>query len=417
MDAREEKGLVIAATSRIERNKLGWKVPSQSGNGTYVVNLDHGEPFCTCPDFEARHLPCKHIHAVEYVIQRETKPDGTVTVTEAIKVTYNQEWHTYNEAQTHESERFLTLLRELCNGIEQPAQTFGRPRLALSDVIFALVYKAYSTMSGRRFTGDLLEAQKDGLVSKAPHYNSAFRYLENPRLTPLLKALIEQSASPLKAIESDFAVDSSGFSTSTYNRWFDHKYGKERSKQGWVKAHLMCGVKTHIVTSVEATAYESADDPQFAPLLNQTGKTFNINEVSADKAYSSKRNYKATQMWGGTAYIPFKSRATLQKNADYNSLNDIWNRMWHFYNFNREAFLQHYHKRSNVETTFSMIKAKFGSSVKAKSPTAQVNEVLCKVLCHNICVLIQSIYELGLEPTFWTTFEAKMTVAPKLLEN
>jgi predicted nucleic acid-binding Zn finger protein len=107
MDAREERGLVIAATSKIEKNKLGWKVPSQSGNGTYVVNLDHGEPFCTCPDFESRHQPCKHIHAVEYVIQRETKPDGTVTYTEAIKVTYNQEWHTYNEAQTHKSERFL----------------------------------------------------------------------------------------------------------------------------------------------------------------------------------------------------------------------------------------------------------------------------------------------------------------------
>ncbi len=61
----------------------------------------------------------------------------------------------------------------------------------------------------------------------------------------------------------------------------------------------------------------------------------------------------------------------------------------------------HYHKRSNVETAFSMIKAKFGASVRAKTPTTQVNEVLCKVLCHNICVLIQSIYELGLEPTFW----------------
>jgi len=47
-----------------------------------------------------------------------------------------------------------------------------------------------------------------------------------------------------------------------------------------------------------------------------------------------------------------------------------------------------------------MIKGKFGGSVRAKSPTAQVNEVLCKVLCHNICVLIQSIYETGLEPTF-----------------
>jgi len=63
-----------------------------------------------------------------------------------------------------------------------------------------------------------------------------------------------------------------------------------------------------------------------------------------------------------------------------------------------------------------MIKAKFGGSVRSKSAVAQVNEVLCKVLCHNICVLIQSIYELGLEPTFWT-FEAKEPVAPKLLEN
>ena len=75
--------------------------------------------------------------------------------------------------------------------------------------------------------------------------------------------------------------------------------------------------------------------------------------------------------------------------------------MWHFYTFNREAFLAHYHKRSNVETTMSMIKGKFGASVRAKTPTAQVNEVLLKVLCHNICVLIQSIYELGIEPAFW----------------
>ena len=42
-----------------------------------------------------------------------------------------------------------------------------------------------------------------------------------------------------------------------------------------------------------------------------------------------------------------------------------------------------------------MIKAKFGGSVRSKTPVAQVNEVLAKVLCHNICVLIQSAYELG----------------------
>jgi transposase len=261
-----------------------------------------------------------------------------------------------------------------------------------------------------------MEAKKDGLVSKALHYNSGFRYLENPELTPLLKTLIEQSSMPLRTIESDFAVDSSGFSTTTYSRWFDHKYGKERSKQTWVKTHIMCGVKTHIVTSVEATAHESADNLQFSELVNQTAKAFDINEVSADKAYSGRRNLRVVKNLGGTAYIPFMSHSTGQANKR-DKYDDLWNRMWHFYNFNREEFYRHYHKRSNVETTFSMIKAKFGGSVKAKSPVAQVNEVLCKVLCHNICVLIQSIYELGLEPIFWQTIEAKQPVALKVLEK
>jgi hypothetical protein len=56
---------------------------------------------------------------------------------------------------------------------------------------------------------------------------------------------------------------------------------------------------------------------------------------------------------------------------------------------------------SNVETTFSMIKAKFGDSLRSKTDTAMINEALAKVLCHNICCLIQSQCELGIDATFW----------------
>jgi hypothetical protein len=170
----------------------------------------------------------------------------------------------------HERERFTVLLRDLCNQIEQPEYRFGRPTLPLSDMVFGVTYKIYSTMSGRRFMCDLRDAQTRELVTKAPSFASNARYLEKADLTPLLKSLIEQSASPLRDIETDFAVDSSGFSTSTYARWYDHKYGKVRSKQTWVKTHLICGVTTHIVTSVEATPYESADTVQFPSLVNNT---------------------------------------------------------------------------------------------------------------------------------------------------
>jgi len=414
MEFWKERGLAIAESDTVRKNRLGWQVPSQSGDGTYIVNMDNGEPFCTCQHFETTHKKCQHIYAIEFIVQKEHHPDGTEVVTQTTRITYAQDWTVYNEAQTHEQEHFVALLRDLCNGIPQPEYRFGRPRLSLADVVFGLVYKSYTMMSGRRFACALKEAEFRGLISKAAHYNSAFRYLENPELTPLLKSLIEQSASPLKSVETDFAVDSSGFATTTYDRWFDHKWGKIRSEVKWVKSHMMCGVKTHVVTSVEVSPTETADAPQLPQLVNTTAKTFSINEVSADKAYSSRKNLHAIQAVNGTPYIPFKSYSKGSQGC--RPFDALWHRMWYFYNFNREAFLQHYHKRSNAETAYSMIKMKFGAMVKAKTPVAQVNEVLCKILCHNICVLIQSIYELGLEPTFWT-FEAKEPVAPKVIEN
>jgi len=75
--------------------------------------------------------------------------------------------------------------------------------------------------------------------------------------------------------------------------------------------------------------------------------------------------------------------------------------MLHYYLYRRDDFLGFYHRRSNVETTFHMIKAKFGTRIRSKTAVAATNEVLCKVLCHNLCVVVQSIYELGIEATFW----------------
>jgi hypothetical protein len=76
--------------------------------------------------------------------------------------------------------------------------------------------------------------------------------------------------------------------------------------------------------------------------------------------------------------------------------------MFHCYQFNQETFMHSYHRRSNVVTTFNMIKRKFGERLRSKTETAQINELLCKILCHNLCCLIQSFYELGISPTFWT---------------
>ncbi|HYX71222.1 MAG TPA: transposase, partial [Nitrososphaera sp.] len=394
MSERQQKALVIAAKNKLTKKGDTWIVPSQSGNDYYKVNnTDPDWPTCTCMDFELRRARCKHIYAVEIVIERETstkrtKTDKgeteTTTVTETVKIRYNQVWSAYNNAQTNEKARFLSLLHDLCSGIDEPIQTMGRTRLPLADMIFAAAYKIYSTVSSRRFMTDLKEEYVRGRISKMPCFNSINAYLAMEELTPCLQYLITQSALPLKSVETDFAVDSSGFSTCSYVRWYDEKYGKEKSERDWVKAHVMCGVKTNIITSAEISGAHGADPNYFAPLVNETAKRFNVREVSADKAYSNYASMRLTESKGAVPYIDFKVNATDTGKCE------VWNRMYHFYQFNKAAFLEHYHKRSNVESTFSMVKAKFGGFVRSKLPTAQVNEVLCKILCHNLCVVIQS---------------------------
>ena len=62
--------VVMAAKHPIEQQGLVYKVPSQSGNGFYIVSVDDDSPTCTCPDFEERQTRCKHVYAVEYLVRR-----------------------------------------------------------------------------------------------------------------------------------------------------------------------------------------------------------------------------------------------------------------------------------------------------------------------------------------------------------
>ena len=414
MEIREQKGRAIADRARIVQEGNLYLVPSESGKGKYKVRPDI--PYCSCADYEFRRQPCKHIFAVQVTIER-TKTvvieAGKTTVTETIKVTrktYAQpDWPAYHRAQVNEKRLFLYLLNQLCQGVGSPAQYgAGRKRLPLEDMIFAMAFKVYSTVSARRFMSDLTDAKGKGYIANLPCYNSIFNYFESETLTPYLQMLIEESSLPLASIESDFAVDSSGFSTGVYQKWVNAKYptralfGDTRTqpieKKDWVKAHICCGVKTNVVTSIEITDCHAGDSPYFKPLVERTAQNFVMNEVSADKAYSSTNNMQAVVNANAMPYIAFKVTST---GNSRNKQPALWKQMYHYFSYNQERFMQSYHKRSNVESTFSMIKAKFGDRLRSKTRTAQINEALCKVLCHNIVVLISAMHELNLKPKFY----------------
>ncbi len=394
IEARQNRGLEIASNQEITREGNIWTVPSQTSSDKYTVNLFLQT--CTCADFDAHRIKCKHLHAVEFLLQKESgielpSPERNT------RPKYTQQWHVYNLSQTREASYFKSLLFELCATVAEPEKPKGRgrPPAPLSDLIYAACMKTYNCMSGRRNQSDLDEALQRGYLSRPVRYNTVFKYLELESLTPYLQQLITASSLALKNVETDFAVDSSGFGTCQYKRWFDVKYGNDEDWHDWIKLHLMTGVKTHIVTSCEISARYAHDSPYFKPLVTATAANgFTVSEVSGDKAYSSRPNLRLVKNLGATPYIAFKD------NARGDSKCKTWNQMFHYYALNQEEFFQHYHKRSNAESTFSMIKARFGERLRSKTERAQINEALCKVLAHNICVVIQSIHELGLEVEF-----------------
>lgn len=157
----------------------------------------------------------------------------------------------------------------------------------------------------------------------------------------------------------------------------------------------MCGVKTNVITHIEVTDGYLHDIHMFETLILNTKKNFTMKEVYADKGYFSEKNLGIAMRNGVIPFIPFRKTS---KKVSSNML--IWKVMFQFFKEHKEEFMKHYHQRSNVESVFSMMKRKFGGYIRSKSDIGRDNEVLCKALCHNICVLIQEMFELGIKIDF-----------------
>lgn len=419
---REERGRQIARRGGIRALGARYVVPSQSANSnvpTYLVDVI--EQTCTCPDYELRRLRCKHQEAVLFWLAWEGAVNvetGEITLPKK-KQQSKQNWPAYNRAQTTERTRVPQLLHALCLGVpdaEREPGAPGRKPIPDREAIFGLVTKVYSGCSGRRAEADLATYVERGFLSRAWDANTMFRAMESPAMTPILTRMIEESVGPLAQVENaagQFAIDSTGFKTSVrrvrdekevvVERWYDQAHkGEERRPRrfihDWVKLHAMTGTLTNLVAAARVTAGTgkgAGDSPHFIPLLHTTARRFTVKEVSGDKGYLDEDNLTAVAAIGAQPFVAFKINS---REMDHPS--EHWRRMWAYFDLKKEEFLKHYHRRSNVESTFGAIKMKFGGSVRSKQLVAQQNEVLSKVLLWNLTCIVQAIEEFGVEAEF-----------------
>lgn len=314
-----------------------------------------------------------------------------------VRKTYPQDWSLYNLSQTKEKMMFLKILNDAVDslGIEYKYK-FGRPTVPIDDMIKICVIKVWNCFSSRRTISELQLAFALGYIRKIYHFNTICKYMSDPAVTIYLQQLYKLLALPLVDVESVFAVDATGFSLPHKERWtrvrLDNKYATRRA---YKKLHIVTGVKTNIITSAKITDGFASDNPEFESLVKDTAKNFRIKEVCADAGYISRKNCQLVEEIGAVPYILPRQRS-IPKAYGY----PAWRRMIRLWKENEQAFKEHYHARSNVESTFSMVKRKFSGFVRSKRSICQTNELLCKVACHNIAVLVSSIFSLDIELNF-----------------
>lgn len=303
-------------------------------------------------------------------------------------------WSAYNNSQAQEGRLFKILLRELCELLEGKDDRMCKRPLPISHRIYCMCLKVYLGKSSRRTHSFLEESKNLGHIALVPHYNSVTNYFNDASLKKVINYLIEISSLPLVQVEKKFAVDATGFSTPNFEKWSSIRSNFSKHKS-YKKAHIIYGVETNIVTSCRITEGLAHDSPHYKHLLESTAKNFNMEEVSADKAYSSKENLEVTASYGAIPFIPFKTNTSGKADGSM-----LWMNMYKFFINNPEEFGKKYHLRNNAETGMAMIKKKFDGFVRSKGDISQNNEVLCKILCHNICVIIQEMFIQKIEVNF-----------------
>lgn len=96
-----------------------------------------------------------------------------------------------------------------------------------------------------------------------------------------------------------------------------------------------------------------------------------------DAAYPCKENCRIIKESGRTPVICPKSN---MRPKGYNALAEMLR--WH--QNEREEFDRLYHKRSLVETAFSVIKERFGATARAKLDHVRALLLSLKCICYNL---------------------------------
>ena len=291
---------------------------------------------------------------------------------------------------------------QLYKGGKKPAPVASRS--------MALVAKVSAGVSASSMMHKFEGWIDDGILRlrRAPSENTFSEWLNDERLTPVLREFLRISAYPFRKREIGAIIDSCKVSQLMIAHSKEVDYGKDvRPGADWMKAHALVGVETLVVMAVEFSGIRDAgshDSNFIKPLVEAGIQDFPLEFLLGDKAYLSEAAPEWLATRGIKAVIPIKKRYFRDEDRVYNEpLVELVE--WFDRNNNRD-FHEVYRLRSKIEGLFSVLKRLFGgycwsrgrkrSVPNASEPcTAWKNEILCKFIATNLRLTVLLEEETG----------------------
>jgi len=350
--------------------------------------------------------------------------DGTFEYKNRDKTEIN--WAKYDSAQIREMANYLNNLRDIVDeaGNRIRSRTIpekrgpGKPETNPADIAKMLLLQTYTESPNRVAEGLLLLFQEKLGISRHFSYKTIERGYDREKVNEILDEVVAITNECVESEEKTCSFDGTGLSASNKENYAD-KRQKQNSKKNQKKSKpsnddqsddsfpitnltsnrgfsycvMGIGVQYKLISGVSVSPDHSVGETTMFPeAYFQTLQSYpNLENVLGDGIYASRWITDLVSKTHLTPYFLPKSNVTFQSKGFtgwYDMLFSLWD--------DPQRWLEQYHMRSISETVNSMVKCRFGATLRKKLDPRKATETKLKFVAHDIRRIsyIETLYDI-----------------------